>query len=79
MGKVLHDLGSGGGQHLYLWNSIKCSFPGKHLVWIRDLGDDPQDQADLCGLQPQGGPLFSGDEAALRHNRAVGVPTFGGG
>ena len=69
----------GGGQLPDLQNIIQDGIPDNSLVWIRYLGDDPQDWADYQGLPPQGGPLSSGDEATARHNGLVGLPAFGGG
>ena len=66
------------GQCPDLWHILQGG-PGYPLVWIGDLGDDPQDQADPMGIPPQGGPLFIVDESLEHHNGAVVVPAFGYG
>ena len=79
MSKVIQDLGLREGRCPDLWNVLQGVHPGDPLVWIRDLGNYPQDWTDHWGIPPQGGPPFSRDEAAARYNGVVGVPAFGGG
>ena len=57
-----------------LWNFIKGGSSVNYIVWIRDLGDDPQDQADPQQIPPQGGPLSDENAAEVRHSRAAGLP-----
>ena len=49
----------------------------KPLVWIGDLGYDPQDWVYPWRIPPQGGPPYCGNRYEVRHGEAVGVPASG--
>ena len=74
---VLQDFGLGGAIPLDLWKNIQDSLSGKLIVCTRDLGDDPQDQADPFHIPPQGIPMLRRNSSEVRHVKAVGVPIFG--
>ena len=44
MGKFLQDFGEGGGITPDLLQFLKGGSSGEPIVWIRDLGDEPQDR-----------------------------------
>ena len=68
----------GGGQLPDLQNIIQDGIPDNSLVWIRYLGDDPQDQANPFQIPPQGSLLICRNSSGARHVKAVGVTIFGG-
>ena len=68
----------GRGQTSDLWNTLQDGRSGRPIVWIRYLGDDPQDQANPFQIPPQGSLLIRGNSSGARHVKAVGVPIFGG-
>ena len=76
MGAFLQYLGMVGGRPPELYKILKGVCSGIHLVCIRDLGYDPQDQADPWWISPQGVPLFGRDVSKSRHDGAVLVPLF---
>ena len=49
------------------------------LVRLGDLGDDPLDQLNPGGFQPQCGPPAEGYSVALQFREEMGVSTIGGG
>ena len=59
MGMVIQDFGAGGGRPPDLWHFLQEKIPYDPLVWIRDLGDDPQGREDTRQISPLG-VLLSG-------------------
>ena len=61
-----------------LWNTIQDGHSGNPIVWTRDLGGDPYEQADPFYIPPQGSLLLRRNSSRARCVKAVGVPIFGG-
>ena len=78
MGAVIQDFGLGGCRPPDLWNTLQDGLSGNHIVWIRDLIDDPYDQAHPCQIPPQGSMLIHGNSSEAMHGKVVGVLIFEG-
>ena len=48
-------------------------------IFIKDLGDEPQDRPDPRGVPSKGVPLPSGYESIEGGRMVVGIPAFGDG
>ena len=70
---VIQDFGVGGGKPPDIRNIIQDSCSGEPLVWIGELGDEPQDLAYPWKIAPQDGPPFGGNESKARHDEVTGV------
>ena len=70
----LQDFGAGGGRPPELQNFLQGGPSGEHLVWLRDLEDNPQDWAYHWQIIPKGRPLSGNNPAEARHDGTVGVP-----
>ena len=73
----LQDFGVGGIIPPDLGKFLQVSCSGNPLVWLENLGDDPQDQADSQNIPLQTGPPSGGNAAKVRHDRVVVVPPYG--
>ena len=79
MGKVFQFSGPGGGRLPYPRHVLQVYCPGDPLVWIIDLGDDPQNWAYHWKIPPHSGLMLYGDETTEGYGMAVGISTFVGG
>ena len=79
MGAVIQDFELGGCRPPDLWNTLQDGLPGNHIVLIRDLSDDPYDQAYPCQIPPQGSLLIHRNSSESMHVKVVGLPIFEGG
>ena len=53
--------------------TLQDGLSGNHIVWIRDLSDDPYDQAYPCHIPPQGSLLIHRNSSEAMHVRVVGL------
>ena len=73
---VIQDFGLGGCRPPDLWNTLKDGLSGNHIVWIRDLRDDPYDQAYPFQIPPHGSLLIHRNSSEAMHVKVVGLPIF---
>ena len=67
----------GGGISLEIQNLLQGGRLGKPPVWIKYLGNDPQDLAYSWCILPQGSPLSVGNAAKERQHGEVLLPASG--
>ena len=78
MDKVFQDFGPGGSRHPDIYHVLQGGRTGDLLIWIRELGYNPQDWAGPWRLPSQGVLPPGGDATTERYSRTVGLTTFVG-
>ena len=73
----LTDSRAGGGGPPDLQEPLQGGGSGDPTIFLRDLGDYPQDREDPPRITPLNGKLFGGDSSKERHVGAAEIPTSG--